>query len=200
MDDSCTRENAFGARNSPRPIISVRRVAAHLAHGGLIAYPTESCYGLGCDPRNRDAVRRLLKLKQRAQRKGLILIASKYAQLSHYLQPHSKEEQATLKRDGARAVTYLMPVRPNCPRWLRGAHETLAVRITAHPAAAALCRALNMALVSTSANRSGHRPARTYSDCSRRFGGEVLVLPGRVGRRKRPSTIRAWADGRIVRQ
>ncbi len=71
---------------------------------------------------------------------------------------------------------------------------------TAHPGAAALCRALDMALVSTSANIGGDRPARTYADCRRRFGGQVLVVPGRVGRRKRPSTIRAWAEGRIIRK
>lgn len=180
--------------------VPVRRVAAHLKRGGVIAYPTESCYGLGCDPRNRKAVQRVLKLKHRPQRKGLILIASRYAQVRRYIQPLAAEGQARLARDGAQAVTYLMPVRQGCPRWLRGEHDTLAVRLTAHPAAAALCRALGMALVSTSANIGGDRPARTYADCARRFGGQVLVLPGRVGRRKRPSTIRAWADGRIIRK
>lgn len=183
-----------------RSAIPIRRIAAHLARGGLIAYPTESCYGLGCDPHNRRAVAKLLKLKQRPQHKGLILIASEYAQLSPYLQPRSPAEQATLKDGGAQAITYLMPVKPACPRWLLGAHDTLAVRITAHRVAAALCKALNMALVSTSANRSGARPARTFADCSRRFGRKALVLPGRVGQRKKPSTIRAWADGRIVRE
>lgn len=179
--------------------IPFRRIATHLARGGLIAYPTESCYGLGCDPRNRKAVQRLLKLKQRPQHKGLILIASKYAQLAPYLQSRTPAEQTALKNDRAQAVTYLMPARPGCPRWLRGEHDTLAVRLTSHPEANALCKALNMALVSTSANRSGCRPARTYADCQRRFGREVWVLPGRVGRRKKPSTIRAWADGKIIR-
>jgi L-threonylcarbamoyladenylate synthase len=180
--------------------VPIRRIAAHLKRGGVIAYPTESCYGLGCDPRNRNAVKRVLKLKRRPQRKGLILIASRYAQVRRYLQPLTAESQARLVRDGAQVVTYLMPVRPDCPRWLRGEHDTLAVRITAHPAASALCKALDMALVSTSANVAGDRPARTYADCRRRFGDQALVLPGRVGARKRPSTIRAWADGRIVRK
>jgi len=73
------------------------------------------------------------------------------------------------------------------------------VRVTAHPQAAALCNALDMALVSTSANRSGDKPARTHVDCLRRFGRQALVLPGRVGKRRRPSTIRDWASGRIIR-
>ena len=183
-----------------RPAIPIHRIAAHLRRGGLIAYPTESCYGLGCDPRNRNAVLRLLKLKQRPQNKGLILIASKYAQLAPYLKSLSPDEQERLRRGGAQAITYLMPVKSSVPRWLRGAHNTLAVRLTAHREAAALCDALNMALVSTSANRSGAKPARTYAQCSRLFGKRVWVLPGKVGKRKKPSTIRMWASDRIIRE
>jgi tRNA threonylcarbamoyl adenosine modification protein (Sua5/YciO/YrdC/YwlC family) len=111
-----------------RQSASYRRIAAHLRRGGLIAYPTESCYGLGCDPDNRSAVQRLLRLKQRPQHKGLILIAAHYHQVARYLQTLTHDEQAKLKKDGAHAITYLMPARPSCPRWLRGAHDTLAVR------------------------------------------------------------------------
>lgn len=177
-----------------------RAVAAHLARGGLIAYPTESCYGLGCDPRNRAAVLRLLKLKRRPQHKGLILIAGRYAQLAPWLMPLGPDDRDTLRRDGAQAITWLMPAKPGCPHWLRGEHDTLAVRITAHRQAAMLCNGLGTALVSTSANRSGGRPARTAAQCRRLFGDAVWVLPGKIGKRKRPSTIRAWGDGKIVRQ
>jgi L-threonylcarbamoyladenylate synthase len=178
---------------------SYRRIAAHLKRGGLIAYPTESCYGLGCDPDNRTAVQRLLKLKQRPQRKGLILIAANYQQVAHYLQPLNPAQQRQLHEAGAQTITCLMPTRHSAPRWLRGVHDTLAVRITAHRQAAQLCRGVNSALVSTSANRSGQRPARTYAQCRRLFGRKVWVLPGRVGKRRKPSTIRAWADGQIIR-
>jgi L-threonylcarbamoyladenylate synthase len=178
---------------------SPRRIAAHLKRGGLIAYPTESCYGLGCNPDNRAAVLRLLRLKQRPQRKGLILIAARFKQVARYLQPLTLAQQQRLQEAGAQATTYLMPTKPSCPRWLRGAHDTLAVRLTAHRQAARLCHGANSALVSTSANRSGQRPARTYTQCQRLFGRKVWVLPGRVGKRKKPSTIRMWADGQIVR-
>lgn len=177
----------------------VGNLKAHLKRGGVIAYPTESCYGLGCDPGNRDAVRHVLRLKRRPQSRGLILIASDYGQVARYIMPLTAAEQDMLRRDGAQAITYLMPVRPSCPRWLRGAHDTLAVRLTAHPAARALCRELGTALVSTSANLAGERPARNYADCLRRFGARVRVLPGKVGGRKRPSTIRHWGNGKIIR-
>ena len=176
-----------------------RTIAAYLKRGGLIAYPTESCYGLGGDPLNRSAVQRLLKLKQRPQKKGLILIASSYRQVARYLQPLTPDQQQQLSAAGAQAITYLMPVLPSTPRWLRGMHDSLAVRLTAHSVAARLCRNVNHALVSTSANRSGQRPAKTYAQCQRLIGHEVWVLPGLVGKRKKPSTIRAWADGKIIR-
>jgi L-threonylcarbamoyladenylate synthase len=184
----------------PRFAIPVRRLKAHLKRGGVIAYPTESCYGLGCDPGNRQAVQRILKLKQRPQRKGLILIASHYQQVARYLQPLTPAEQSRMQNDGAQAVTCLMPVKSSCPRWLRGEHDTLAVRLTAHPFARQLCRTAGSALVSTSANRSGQRPAKTFAQCRRLFGKKVWVLPGRVGKRKQPSTIQAWVGGRIIRK
>ena len=182
-----------------RHCASYRRIAAHLKRGGLIAYPTESCYGLGCDPDNRVAVQRLLRLKQRPQHKGLILIASNYLQVARYLQPLTPPQQQQLSVAGAQAITYLMPSHHSTPRWLRGMHDTLAVRLTAHRQAAQLCRGVNSALVSTSANRSGQRSIKTYAGCQRLFGRKVWVLPGRVGKRKKPSTIRAWRDDKIIR-
>ena len=179
---------------------SARAIVAHLKRGGVIAYPTESCYGLGCDPRNRRAVRRILKLKRRPQKKGLILIASHYHQVESFIQPLTAAEQQRLQQDGAQAVTYLVPAKPSCPRWLRGVHDSLAVRLTAHAFARQLCRSVGRALVSTSANRSGMRAAKTYAECTRMFGDRVWVLRGRVGKRKRPSTIRAWGGDRIVRR
>jgi L-threonylcarbamoyladenylate synthase len=145
-------------------------------------------------------VQRILKLKQRPQRKGLILISSHYHQVAGFLKPLTLTEQAKLHHDGAQAVTYLMPVKESAPRWLRGDYDTLAVRLTAHPLAKQLCRSAGSALVSTSANRSGCRPAKTYAECQRLFGNKVWVLRGRVGKRKQPSTIRAWVGGKILRK
>jgi L-threonylcarbamoyladenylate synthase len=178
---------------------SYRAIMAHLRRGGLIAYPTESCYGLGCDPFNRRAVLRLLKLKRRAQHKGLILIASNYRQVARYLHPLDFSQQQRLKTAGAQVITYLMPAKKTTPIWLRGAHDTLAVRLTAYPFARQLCQGVHNALVSTSANVSGRRAAKTYAECQLMFGRKVWVLPGQVGKRQQPSTIIDWTDGCIVR-
>ncbi|NOU00445.1 MAG: Sua5/YciO/YrdC/YwlC family protein [Gallionella sp.] len=178
---------------------SYRAIASHLKRGGLIAYPTESCYGLGCDPNNYQAVRNLLKLKQRPQRKGLILIAANYQQVKNFIQPLNAKQQSILAEGGAQVTTYLMPALTSTQRCLRGMHHTLAIRLTAFQSAAQLCKGVRHALVSTSANRSGKRPAKTYSECRRLFGHQVWVLGGKVGVRKKPSAIRAWSDGKIIR-
>jgi len=170
--------------------------ARALRHGKIVAYPTEGVYGLGCDPRQRAAVARLLKLKRRRWQKGLILIAADPAQLA----PYVADLPDIARRTWPGPHTWLVPARPDCPRWLRGVHELIAVRITAHPLAAGLCRTAGMALVSTSANRAGAVPARFARDVRRRLGHRVdYVLAGRVGARKRPTPIRNALTGASLR-
>ena len=176
------------------------RVRAHLKQGGVIAYPTESCYGLGCDPRNRRAVMKLLRLKGRPQRKGLILIGSDFSQLQPYVASLSTAQWRTIAPSWPGPVTWLLPAARNTPAWLRGSHKSIAVRVSAHPPAARLCQALGMALVSTSANRSGMMPARSYRQCVRQFGARVFTLPGQIGHRRRPSTIMDLASGGVMRK
>jgi len=183
----------------PIPSAFHRRLRAHFRSGGLIAYPTESCFGLGCDPHNPRAVRNLLRLKARPQAKGLILIAADPNQLRGFIVPLDETQQAKVEATWPGPNTWLAPAGPQAGRWLRGEHATLAVRVTAHPGAAALCRALGSALVSTSANRAGQQPLKTAAACRSAFGEQVLVVPGRIGGSKKPSTIRDLASGRIIR-
>lgn len=178
-----------------------RRVAHIVRTGGVIAYPTEAVFGLGCDPDNRDAVHRLLALKRRPAAKGLILIAAGFEQLEAYLQPLDAGQRATVMACWPGPVTWLLPVRPGVPRWLRGRHPSLAVRVTAHPVAADLCRACGGPLVSTSANLSGRPPARTVLAVRRQLGQHLdTIVAGRVGGAPRPSEIRDLASGRVLRR
>ncbi len=177
------------------------RQAARVIHaGGLIAYPTEAVYGLGCDPLNTAAVQRLLCLKGRLVDKGLILIAAGLDQLRPFLLPLGSDDEATLHATWPGPVTWLLPVRPEIPRWLRGSHDTLAVRVTDHPLAATLCRQLGHPLVSTSANRSGQTPARSSLAVRRQLGPALeLIISGPLGNQTRPTSIRDLASGRILR-
>jgi L-threonylcarbamoyladenylate synthase len=177
----------------------IHSLRAYLKRGGIIAYATESCYGLGCDPRNARAVHRLLALKGRPRSKGLILIGSDFGQFRRFLAPLPVALEARLHAWWPGPTSLLLPVARRCPRWLRGRHTKLAVRVTAHAGTARLCRALGMALVSTSANRAGRRPLKNFRSCRQAFGSKVLVLRGRIGRRKRPSTLLDPVSGRILR-
>jgi L-threonylcarbamoyladenylate synthase len=172
---------------------------AHLARGGLVAYPTESCYGLGCDPRQPHALKRLIAAKGRSAAKGLLLIAADWARLEPYVAPLPPVLLARMKRSWPGPVTWVVPASRRCPTLLTGGRPTVAVRVTAHAGAARLCRALGMALVSTSANKSGRKPAKTAAECRRIFGARVRVLDGRIGQRRRPSTLIDLATGKILR-
>jgi L-threonylcarbamoyladenylate synthase len=168
----------------------IKQAVRHLKAGGLIAYPTEAVYGLGCDPLNEKAVARLLALKQRRWQKGLILIAADYPQLSPYLEPLTPNLTERVFARWPGPVTWLLPAKPNAPHWLRGLSTQLAVRITAHPQAAALCQHWGGALVSTSANRSSHPAAKTALQVRRSLSQTIdYILPGQVGGQQRPSEI-----------
>jgi L-threonylcarbamoyladenylate synthase len=171
----------------------------HLRRGGLIAYPTESCYGLGCDPRNLGALRRLIRLKGRRAAKGLLLIADHFKRLQPFVRPLSAADVARLRRSWPGPVTWVVPASATCPPLLTGGRPTIAVRVTAHAGAARLCRSLGMALVSTSANKSGRKPAKTAAECRRIFGAQVRVIAGRIGQRRRPSTLIDLATGTLLR-
>ena len=172
---------------------------AYLRRGGLVAYPTESCYGLGCDPRHPRALKRLIRLKGRSAAKGLLLIADHSKRLQPFMRPLSPADRARMQQSWPGPVTWVVPASSACPPLLTGGRPTIAVRVTAHRGAARLCRSLRMALVSTSANQSGKKPAKTAAECRRIFGARVRVIAGRIGTRKRPSTLIDLATGTILR-
>jgi len=172
---------------------------AHLRRGGLIAYPTESCYGLGCDPCNPRALKRLIRLKGRDAAKGLLLISDRFKRLQPFMRTPNQVDRARMRRNWPGPVTWVVPASAACPPLLTGGRLTIAVRVTAHPEAARLCRSLGMALVSTSANKSGQKPAKTAAECSRIFGSRVRVIAGRIGTRRRPSTLIDLATGTVLR-
>lgn len=171
-----------------------------IRHGGVIAYPTEAVYGLGCDPRNGDAVKQLLQLKQRKPEKGLILIAAEFAQISPFIAPLDAKQQQRLNKRWPNPVTWLLPAHADVPHWINGGHPKIAIRITTHPQASALCRALAGPLISTSANRHQQAAARTALQVRRIFTDQLdYILPGKVGGQKNPTEIRDAESNQVVR-
>jgi L-threonylcarbamoyladenylate synthase len=171
--------------------------AANVLHqGGIVAYPTEACFGLGCDPTNESTVSRLLGLKEREVEKGLILIAATVEQLSPYVATFPRKALVTWPGP----YTWLLESTPSAPAWITGGHDRIAVRVTSHPQAAALCRQAGISIVSTSANRAGRPPTKTHDEVSRCFGDEIdYVLPGEIGKLERPTPITDGITGKIIR-
>ena len=179
---------------------AINEAVAVLHTGGVIAYPSESVYGLGCDPANTESIKRLLELKQRQRDKGLILIASDFAQLLPYLVDIDERLQQLVMASWPGPVTWLWPAKESVSRWLRGQHDTLAVRVSDHPLVAKLCQQFGGAIISTSANPARHAPARSAQQVRSLFADRLdYILEGETGGRAAPTEIRDILSGNIVR-
>lgn len=182
--------------------LTLAEATTALKGGGIIAYPTEAVWGLGCDPTNEAAVMRLLAIKQRPLDKGLILIAANLDQLRPFLDLpalHS-ERLADVLATWPGPHTWVMPASRQAPRWITGAHDGIAVRVSAHQVVVALCTAFGGALISTSANRGGdpppaHREA-IDADLLAQLDG---WLDGETSGLERPTPIRDARSGTQLR-
>ena len=184
----------------PSGFLRVEAAVCALRAGGVIACPTEAVWGLSCDPNNADAVAHLLALKRRPVAKGLILVAATEDQIGFLLAGLTGQQRATLADSWPGPATWLLPHLGQVPGWICGEHASVAVRVSDHPVVSALCSAWGGPLVSTSANRTGARPAREAFQVRRYFGdGLDYLLPGRIGVSGRPTPIRDITNGRIIR-
>ncbi len=172
---------------------------AAVRSGGVIAYATEAVFGLGCDPRNESALARLIDIKHRDAGKGMILIAADLDQLRDFIAPLSATDEQALRADWPGPETWVLPAAAGLSPLLTGGRDSIAVRVTAHPQAAALCRACGP-LTSTSANPSGQPPLRCAAEVERLFGERLeAVLDGKVGGLQCPTRIRDLRSGRVLR-
>jgi len=178
----------------------LKQASAYIQQGGILAYPTEAVYGLGCDPYNPDAVLRLLKLKQRSIDKGLILVAANYDQLDPFVMPLSNAIKRKVLASWPGPITWILPARPEVPHHLTGRHTSIAIRVSAHPVIKALCTKIDQALVSTSANISARPSARSALAVHAIFGQKIdYILPGKLSGTGKPSEIRDALSGAIIR-
>lgn len=176
----------------------LKKAGRILDAGGVVAYPTEGVYGLGCLPECLEAVARILAMKRRDPGKGLLLIGSRIEQLEPWIDLEDAAKKLAPRAD--RPITWVVPASADAPFWITGDNPGVAVRITTHPVASALCDAARSALVSTSANRAGRPPARTAFVLRRHFRGLVdYIVPGQCGPAAGPSEIRVLETGEVLR-
>lgn len=178
-----------------------RKAAWLLRSGGLIAYPTESVYGLGCDPCNEEALLELLAVKRRDWRKGLILVAAEIDQLKPWLAPLSDAQLQKVTATWPGPHTWLLPVASGVSPLICGQHATIAVRVSSHPVIRGICHAFGGAMISTSANISHKQPAKSAAEVRMQFGNQIdYVVAGSLGDLQQPTTIRdATTDAWIRR-
>ena len=178
--------------------ITADKAAEVLLGGGVIAYPTEGVFGLGCLPQDTDAVQRLLDIKKRDPSKGLILIAANASQFDDWIE--LPDAVLMPEPDPTQPITWIVPASSRVPPVVRGDNAGLAVRITTNPVARNICRSVASPVVSTSANLSGQAVAPDEETLRRQFGDLVdYVVPGACGPASGPSEIRELLSGKILR-
>jgi len=170
---------------------SPSELATILKQGGVIAYPTEAVWGLGCDPFNESAVRRILDLKSRPEYKGLILIAGAEQQLTPWLNTLEPKVADRLISINETPTSWVVPDTSITPSWVRGEHQSVAIRLSQHKPVQALCEAFQGVLVSTSANPAGLDPAMTAEEVNTYFGGKIdAIYDAPLGDASQPSQVR----------
>lgn len=184
-------------------ISTIEYAAEVFTQGGIIAYPTEAVFGLGCDPDNDEAVNKLLLLKERSVDKGLILLAANYDQLLPYLNDNAinQEQRSLILSRWPGALTQVLPASSNISPLLCGVFDSIAVRVTNHPDVVALCKLTNKAIVSTSANLSGQPPATIWQQVEQKLGDKVdYIIKTDTLNFLKPTSIINGLTGSVIRQ
>ena len=174
--------------------------AAHIIrHGGIIAYPTDTIYGLGCDPYNADAVASINDIKQRPRSKQFILLAGHLDQVASLVELDQDQQQKITR--ASEPTSWVIEAKPQAPAWLKSESGTLTIRITQQHDVQHLCRALGHAIISTSANPSGKRPARNSLELHKYFHHSVdMILAEHQLLTASPSKVIRLCDNLIIRQ
>ena len=180
---------------------AINEIAGIIRQGGVIAYPTEAVWGIGCNPWNRSAVYRVLEIKTRPVEKGVILIGCSEDQFAPLLDPLSREDRAKLTGSWPGPHTWVIPDPDGwVPEWVKGQFDSVAVRVSAHPTVQEICRAVGYPIISTSANRAGSEPLLNLSDVEQEFNTALdAIVDGETGPQGIPSQIRDLRSGKIIR-
>ena len=176
-------------------------IADILNQGGIIAYPTEAVWGLGCDPHNEQAVNKLLAIKSRPMSKGMILVAGEKNQITPWLSQLSEPLQTKLLARYESPTSWIVPDQDISPSWVRGDHQSVALRLSQHQGVQAICHAFKACIVSTSANPAGEAPALSTGQVMNYFRDKIdAIFDAPLGQSKQPSQIKNLLDDQLIRQ
>ena len=183
---------------------SRQKIASALADGGVIAYPTDTVWGLGADPDNEKAVKKIYELKKRDGNKPLILMASCFEYLKPYIKELSDEEERMFKKYSPGALTLITKKSSKTPDYMTSGFDTVGIRIPKHPVFAEVADlAPNKVLATTSANLSTQPSALKKEDVINYFGDNLNFVTNDFGyyAENLESTIIRYEDGwHVLRQ
>jgi len=174
------------------------RLSRFIRRGGIIAYPTESSFGLGCDPQNKKAINKIIRLKKRSHNKNFILIGSSINQFAKFLDPINDSIKKNLFAKWPGPHTWILNANNICPCWLKN-NSKIALRIPSFSPCRSLNKSIGMAITSTSLNLSGKVPLKNYRDVFRFLPTQVKIIKGRIGKNKKPSVIQDFKTMKIIR-
>lgn len=186
------------------PVIDLSNALSVLQNQGVIAYPTESVFGLGCDPDSRSAIEKILQLKKRSAHKGLILIAANIEQLKNYadFSALNTQQLAVIKKTWPGPFTWVVPAKKELCKLISGDFNSVAVRVSAHPIVQQLCLQFGKPIISTSANLSGLQPCTTSRQVHEMFAEQPLlesIVDAPVSGLAAPSQIYDAQSGKRLR-
>ena len=178
---------------------SIRHAAHIIRHGGIIAYPTDTIYGLGCNPFDIEAVERINTIKQRPANKQFILLVAHIDQIRSLVILDSDQESLISQSTGP--TSWIAKASQHAPCWLTDKDNSLTFRISKNETVEKLCSALGHAVISTSANTSGKKPAKNVLEIHRYFHNTIdKILASNKKLTGRPSRIIRLYDNHIIRQ
>jgi len=178
------------------------KAAEIIRRGGVIAFRTDTFYGLGADPLNRAAVARVRKLKGREDNQPILILISDQTEVERFIFPSALFESVAAARWPA-PLTLIGRARPEVPAELTSGTDTLGVRLPNDGNVRALVRACGGALTATSANVSGQPPARTVQEVENYFREALdLILDGGEVTVSYPSTVfdLSGSEARLIRE
>jgi L-threonylcarbamoyladenylate synthase len=175
-------------------VVDVERAARLVLEGQVVAYPTETVYGLGADASSHAALQRLYALKGRDAARRVSVLVAGIEELVRRVPDLPPTARRLAERHWPGPLTLVVPVPGGALDAVRG-ERGVGFRCSPHPTAAALLRAAGRPLLSTSCNRSGDEPCRSADEVERAFGAELCVAGGEPAGGALPSTVVAVDAG-----
>jgi L-threonylcarbamoyladenylate synthase len=187
----------------PQTTESLSRAAETVTRGGIIAFRTDTFYGLGADPFNRRALQRIKQLKGREATKPILVVISDIDQIKRFIAERSGAFDLLAERFWPGALTLIGKAAPLVPEEVTADTGTIGIRLPGDDKVRALVRSCGGALTATSANPSGAEPARTAEEVASYFGPSVdLIVDGGEAQAELPSTVvdAGGPDPKLIRE